>query len=271
MAETASMWTRIIPALPLCALLAACQRAEAGPQQRTRTAPAAQSFATLLRSQPRPPAELVNHIEALLAKEPCVGSLDRWSRSYAYDFLPQRVVDTGIVDFQLEQVGPFGIKAAVQITYPDAWVNIDDRPIRVVSGDYDVRENRVRIAFCGNNMGPRLPGDINNMRRYSDELGRRRQAHGTVTAPPPSKRQFTQLPLRPDNPTSADKAVLQEAAEQCHLHPGALTFVQYDVPQEPVIRMTRAFGDTDAQLDCAMSHLPGEFNERFGVEFEPPK
>lgn len=107
------------------------------------------------------------------------------------------------------------------------------------------------------------------MRRYFDELKRRREAHGTAT-PPPSEPQFTQLPLRPDNPTSADKAVLEQASEQCHLHPGALTFVQYDVPQEPVIRMTRAFGDTDAQLDCAMSHLPSEFSERFGVEFESP-
>jgi len=264
------MQTRVISSLAACALTAACQRAEAVPPQQSQTQPPTQSFVSLLKSQPRPSEDLVHHVETLLAAIHCVGDIGHWSRSYAYDFMPERMIDTGIVDFQLKDAGRFGVKPGVQITYPDAWLNIDDGPYRVVSGDYDVREDRIRIAFCGNNMGERLSGDINNMGSYFEELKRRRQAHGTAT-PPPAPRDFKQLPLRPDNPTSADKAILEEAAEECHLHPSALTFVQYDVPQEPVIRTTRAFGDTDAQLACAVSHLPPEFNERFGVEFEPPK
>lgn len=148
------MWPRFILLVVTCALTAASQRAEAVPPQQSQPESAPQSFELLLKSQPRPPAELVNHIEALLAKEPCVGRLDRWSRYYAYDFMPDTVVDTGIVDFQFKQAGSLGVQAGVKITYPDEWANIDDTPIRVVIGDYDVREDRVRIAFCGNNMGP---------------------------------------------------------------------------------------------------------------------
>jgi len=63
------------------------------------------------------------------------------------------------------------------ITEPDSWVNIDDRPIRMVSGDYDVKEDRIRVAFCGNNVGGPGRGGINNMNAYFDELAKRRLAH----------------------------------------------------------------------------------------------
>jgi hypothetical protein len=108
-----------------------------------------------------------------------VGSLDRWSRFYGYDSLPKKTVDTGIVDFHLEEAGAFAVKAGRHVTEPDSWVNIDDRPIKMVSGDYDVKENRIRIAFCGNNVGGPGKGGINNMNTYFDELKRRRLAHGS--------------------------------------------------------------------------------------------
>jgi hypothetical protein len=69
-------------------------------------------------------------------------------------------------------------------------------------------------------------------------------------------------------PTSADIEVLRLATRECHLHEGALSFVHRTVPVEPVIRMTRAYGDTQEQLDCALKYFPADFNARFGVEFE---
>jgi hypothetical protein len=222
-------------------------------------------------SQPRPPEKLVNRIEALLAKEKCVGDLGGWSRSYAYDYLPERTVDTGIVDFHLEEAGRFGVKAGKNITQPDAWVNIDDRPMKMADGDYDVRENRIRFAFCGNNVGPAVPGTIDHLGSYFGELKRRRRTHGTESALPPNTQREVPISPQPGNPSDGDKAVLQQTIDQCHLHPGSLYFVQYEVPREPVIRMTRSLGDTDAQLQCAMSHFPADFAARFGTEFEISK
>ena len=43
----------------------------------------------------------------------------------------------------------------------------------MVWGDYDVKDKRIRIAFCGNNFGgPRTDG-VNNMNTYYDELKRK--------------------------------------------------------------------------------------------------
>lgn len=130
--------------------------------------------------QPRPTWQLVNQVEAALSREPCIGNLDRWSRSYAFNMLPETTVDTAIVDFHLEGAGgPLGIKPGKRVTAPDAWVRVDDRPIRIVDGDYDLREHRIHVAFCGNNIGEPAKGGINNMHTYFDELKRRRSAHGT--------------------------------------------------------------------------------------------
>lgn len=130
---------------------------------------------------PRPTPEIVDRIEALLVKEPCIGDINRWSRFYAYD-MPEKTVDTGIVDFHLEEAGTLGIKPGRQITVPSAWVNLDSRPIKMVGGDYDLKEDRIRVGFCGNNVGP-TQSAVDKMRRYWGDLDRRRAAHGTKAQP----------------------------------------------------------------------------------------
>ena len=80
----------------------------------------------------------------------------------------------------------------------------------------------------------------------------------------------TAQPIAPTDaqPTSADVEVLRLATRECHLHEGALSFVHRIMPVEPVIRMTRAYRDTQEQLDCALKYFPADFNTRFGIEFE---
>ncbi len=263
------MSTRILAVAIGCAL--AFGFARVAHSQRSNQESPQDRYSAWSNSEPRPPEKLVDRVEALLAKEPCVGNLDGWSRSYAYDFLPERTVDAGIVDFHLEEAGRLGVKAGRKIEQPDAWVNIDDRPIKMADGDYDVRDNRIRFAFCGINAGPDGPGTINHLRSYFDELKRRRRAHGTASPLLSSGEGEVPLSPQPGNPSDGDKAVLQHAIHECHLHPGALYFVQYAVPREPVIRTTRRLGDTDAQVQCALAHLPEDFAERFGMEFETSK
>jgi hypothetical protein len=164
----------------LLGLLIACLAISCGGHD---TPPATQEDLALERKykewaaqQPRPSSKLVNHIEAVLANEPCVGKLDRWSRSYAFNRLPAKTVDTGIVDFYLE-TGRGDVKVGRHITEPDSWVNLDDRDIVIVAGDYDVKEDRIRIGFCGNNLGGALDPVLDNEIAYFDELKRRRSAH----------------------------------------------------------------------------------------------
>jgi len=77
---------------------------------------------------------------------------------------------------------------------------------------------------------------------------------------------------QPDNPTSRDKSELRQVATKCHLHEGALYFIQYKEPSEPVIHMTRALGDTEAQEICVLQNLPKDFSTRFGIDtVMPPK
>jgi hypothetical protein len=164
--------------LAACALVC-CRNDQPSRAVATEDERMLKEYETWAAQQPRPPTQLVDHVEALLAREPCVGSLDRWSRHYGYNRLPERTVDKAIVDFHLEEVGTPDVKPGRHITEPSSWVNIDDRPIRMIEGDYDVKEDRIRIAFCTNNVGGPDTGDINNMNAYFDELKRRRLAHGT--------------------------------------------------------------------------------------------
>jgi hypothetical protein len=157
-----------------CALAFGCQKADV-PERHPQTEPETleRNYAAWASKVPRPSQQMVERIEALLAKEPCVGRLDRWSRSYAYNGRMSGGVYLNIVDFHLEEAGTFGIQPGRHITAPNSWVAIDDRPIRVVSGDYDLGENRLRIAFCGENAGP-AKSEVDRMRAYWDDLDRRR-------------------------------------------------------------------------------------------------
>src|SRR5690349_1682571 len=77
---------------------------------------------------------------------------------------------------------------------------------------------------------------------------------------------------RTDSPTASEKAELQNIAKKCGLHDGALYFIQYNIPQEPVIHFTRALGDTEAQNKCVLENMPQEWASKFGLDTEtmPP-
>jgi hypothetical protein len=164
------------------ALLAACALMSCEKQEPKKASPAKQGqierwYEDWAARQPRPTPQLVDHIEALLVRSPCIGDLKRWSRSYAYDMLPERTVDTGIVDFHFEEAGAENVKAGRHVSAP-FMANIDDRPIKMVDGDYDIREDRIRIGWCAQNVGA-TQSDVDKARRYWAEKGRRRAEHGT--------------------------------------------------------------------------------------------
>jgi hypothetical protein len=115
-------------------LLAACALISCGKSEPKKAPPTQQELSEKWHKewaarQPRPTLQLVDHIESLLGRVPCVGDLNHWSRSYAYDMLPERTVDTGIVDFHLEEADADN-KTGRQITAPFS-PNLDDRRIKM--------------------------------------------------------------------------------------------------------------------------------------------
>jgi hypothetical protein len=140
--------------------------------------------------QPRPPRQVVDRIEALLAKEPCIGALGQWSRTYAYDEdMQTNTLYPDIVDFDLKAAGKFGVEPGLHLTEPNSWVAIDDRPIKMAWGDYKVANNQLTIGFCGSNVGPST-GPIIHRPDYNDDLQRRRKLEKgrRVSAPFPAHR-----------------------------------------------------------------------------------
>ena len=105
-----------------------------------------------------PPSErLVDHIEDLLAENPCVGNVKRWSRLYEWG-LTKDGLDTNVVEIDLRQVGVFGFTPGRLIRSRDPslkpeeiMVHADDRDYRFASGSYDVETGKLELRFCGRN------------------------------------------------------------------------------------------------------------------------
>ena len=168
---------------PLVALLCGCQKAQVSDEQTAVTTLDAQYEAWANR-QPRPSVQIVNRIEALLSKEPCIGRLANWSRSYAYNYdSPTELLYKGLVDFHFKQADTPGNPPGRKITEPNSWISIDDSPIRMAWGDYDIQTDTIRMGFCGNNVGGApsnsAPERLNN---YYDDLERRRKSLEAVRA-----------------------------------------------------------------------------------------
>lgn len=105
-----------------------------------------------------PSVALVNRIEAALAENQCVGSLDRWARHYRWQggvHGPNR----DIVDVDLRQAGVFGYRRGRYILpNPDPRlrpgeiiVTGDDRRYLVAFASYDIRLDRLTMESCGPN------------------------------------------------------------------------------------------------------------------------
>lgn len=121
----------------------------------------------------RPSPQVVDRIEALLARQPCIGQLQRWSRSYSYgaDARSGALYDS-IVEFDLEEAGQAGVRPGRYVTEPNSQP-LNDAPIKIAWGDYDLETGVLTVGSCGPNYGA-SPADIERIRRYFDDLERRR-------------------------------------------------------------------------------------------------
>lgn len=117
---------------------------------------------TLRQQDTVPSPALADKIDALLVRNPCVGSLDHWDREYFWGlnwWSAHRVwgsrwlgSDRSIVRVQFKQAGVFGVGPGRRLTpVEDVQFEYDDRDYRVVFATYDVAAEILATEYCGLN------------------------------------------------------------------------------------------------------------------------
>lgn len=104
-----------------------------------------------------PSDAVVERIEAKLARDPCVGSIDRWHREYAFTQAVNQPLDPNEIAIWLTdtRLGGGALGRVIRKTVEE-WP-VDDRPIKVVSGIYNIQQDLLTIEHCGPNFGPQQP------------------------------------------------------------------------------------------------------------------
>jgi hypothetical protein len=128
-----SPMTRKFSSILTAVLLAACSGDPAGP-----------SVATIER------------IESRIAKDPCVGDLDRWHREYAFRKAVNRPADRNDVQIWFTKARSGDPAGRFVRETTDEWP-IDDSVTDMVFARYDIRQDRLVLAYCGPNFGPDQP------------------------------------------------------------------------------------------------------------------
>jgi hypothetical protein len=137
--------------LPIVAILSttACRRQPTKPSAEALL----QQLDARLNALPRPTNAMVDPIEARLAKVPCIGDVGRWQRLFSFASRPRSPrVDTGRIDFEFREAGRYDFRAGRRITWPDSWINLDDRSYRYATGWFDRTTGRLRVEYCGPNI-----------------------------------------------------------------------------------------------------------------------
>lgn len=105
-----------------------------------------------VRAHRKPPAGLIDAVEAQVANERCVGNLSRWERLYSFGLDDKREVDETKILFGYRQAGVYGFQSGKRATSPAAWVMLDDRDYDLVSGSFDRTSGHLVIESCGPNL-----------------------------------------------------------------------------------------------------------------------
>lgn len=100
----------------------------------------------------KPPASLIEAVEAKVAHDPCVGDLNKWERLYSFGLDDEREVDESKVWFAFREAGVFGFRAGRRVTAPGEWVNIDNRDYNLIFGTFDRTTGKLVIDACGPNL-----------------------------------------------------------------------------------------------------------------------
>ena len=100
----------------------------------------------------KPPASLVDVVEAQVARDPCVKDLGQWERIYSFGLNDKREVDETKVLFDYRQAGVHGFQSGRRVMAPGEWMMPDDRDYDLVIGSFDRTSGKLIIEACGSNL-----------------------------------------------------------------------------------------------------------------------
>lgn len=106
----------------------------------------------------KPPVATVRMLEERLAAEPCIGSLNRWSRHYRY-WAPKARLDRHSIIIDFKQAGYHGRPAGMLIEpiYRERTLDLDHSEFQTAFGIYDDRRRVIRFWSCGSNTRSSAP------------------------------------------------------------------------------------------------------------------
>ena len=102
--------------------------------------------------QAKPPAAIIDQIEAKLARDLCVGSMDKWNRRYAFRQAVNKPADRNDIRILFTAASPVDPAGRFISENTDYWPTSDDRT-KTMFGKYDIRRKRLTIEHCGENWG----------------------------------------------------------------------------------------------------------------------
>ena len=108
----------------------------------------------------KPPSDEIDAIEAITAKDSCVGALSQWHRIYAFQKRGDRI-DRNMISVTYIQAGHHGLSAGRAILEPGWLTMTDDSQHRVAGGEYDRTTDRFVDWSCGCNLPPYEAGQDN--------------------------------------------------------------------------------------------------------------
>lgn len=101
----------------------------------------------------KPDAAVVSKIEQMLSADPCIGSMDQWSRRYAFGLDSQTGgSDRRTIWFLFQEANKYEFREGRTIVEPDKFITLDDRSYRSASGTYTPSRDKLEINHCGPNV-----------------------------------------------------------------------------------------------------------------------
>lgn len=95
-----------------------------------------------------PSEATIDLIERRLVENECIGSMNRWQRSYYFPVRENRAIRRYVI-FSFKEAGVYGRRPGRVIGRSGGRSYLDERPSLMAWGVYDIMERSIQLNYCG--------------------------------------------------------------------------------------------------------------------------